>query len=243
MQEQNTDKAIPDTPDLSNEIGLWLCIASRWFVIHYADHQGILCSIYFVLKICSPLVPYNSLSQSNVIKWMSVRNTGLLSQHYQTNRDAAVGIIFLFNFPENIMSYSQNSMLCDLPAWSSINLQLWHHSMPLHSTSACDKTKNKTNKPVPLPEKTPQPKQKEATFGIYSLTIAFYTEQKLNKDLRSSITDKVFKANEASQSWFFCCSSFLPELTTLKPNKEKHFWNWASLFTFKWNICNTGTSM
>ena len=85
-----------------------------------------------------------------------------------------VGIIFLFNFPENIRSYSQNSMLCDLPAWSSINLQLWHHSMPLHSTSACDKTKNQHKQACPPTRKKPQLKQKEAMFGIYNLTIALY---------------------------------------------------------------------
>lgn len=90
-----TDKATLDNQDLSNEMGLHLPIALRWFVILYADHCGVLCSIYFVLKICSPPVSYNSLPQTNVIKWMSVRSAGLLSQHYQTNGDAVVGVIFL----------------------------------------------------------------------------------------------------------------------------------------------------
>lgn len=140
MQDYNTDKTIWVNLDLTNEMGLWLCIALRWFVILYADYKGIFCSIYFVLKICSLLASYNSLSQNNVIKWMSVRSTGLLSQHYQTERDAVVGIIFLFNFSENIMSYSQNSMLCDLSAWSSINLQLCHHSTSMYSSLWHNKT-------------------------------------------------------------------------------------------------------
>lgn len=134
MQDYDTGKTIQANQDLRNEMTLWLYIALRWFVILYADYQGIFYSIYFVLKICSLLASYNSLSQNNVIKWMSVRSTGLLSQHYQTERDAVVGVILLFNFSENIMSYSQNSMLCDLSAWSSINLQLCHHSTPMYTS-------------------------------------------------------------------------------------------------------------
>lgn len=145
---------------------------------------------------------------------MSVRSTGLLSQHYQTERDAVIGIIFLFNFSENIMSYSQNSMLCDLSAWSSINLQLCHHRTSMYSTSVCDTTKQS----VPQPEKKPPPKQKEAIFGIYNLTLLDHEEW--NTDLRSSIKDKGFNLNGASESRYFCCSSFSPELVILETNKE-----------------------
>lgn len=129
----------------------------RWFVTHYADHYSILCSIYFVVKICSLLVSCNSLSQTNVIKRMSGRNTGLLTQHHQTNRNAVVGIIFLFNLPENITSYSLNFMLCDLPAWfstCSCGIAVCQHIS--HQLV----TKQKTNQTNPAPS---QKKRKNAT--------------------------------------------------------------------------------
>lgn len=102
-------------------------------------------------RFASRLLPIILTPKTMLSSWMSVRSTGLLSQHYQTERDAVVGKIFLFNFSENIMSYSQNSMLCDLSAWSSINLQLCHHRTSMYSTSACDTTEQSVSQPEKKP--------------------------------------------------------------------------------------------